>query len=75
MLVADSRMWVWWDAPVKTGTDDPFTLIQLRVDEDGNGAGKISTPAKIRGDKAAGVVAAEFDTAPAMLMDVRAERS
>lgn len=74
VLVADSRMWVWWDAPFKTGTDDPFTVIQLRVDKDGKGVGKLSTPGMIRGDKAAGVVAAEFETAPAMLMDVRAER-
>jgi hypothetical protein len=75
VLVADSRVWVWWDAPFKTGIDDAFTVIQLRVDKDGKGVGKLSTPAKIRGDKASGVVAVEFDTAPAMLTDVRAQRS
>ena len=74
VLVADSRMWVWWDAPFKTGLDDPFTVIQIRVDKDGKGTGTLATPSGVRGDKTAGVVAAEFDSAPAMLTDVKTER-
>lgn len=74
VLVADSRMWVWWDAPVKTGLDDPFTVIQIRVDKNGRGVGTLSTPSTIRADKNAGVIAADFDSAPAMLTDVNVSR-
>ena len=74
VLVADSRMWVWWDAPYKTGLEDPFTVIQLRVDKDGHGIGKLSTPDKIKADSNAGVLAAEFDSTPELLTDVKMER-
>ena len=76
VLVVDRPLWVWWDAPVKTGaaagTDARFTVVQLRLNADGKGEGRIATGTTIASDKQHGVTVQDYESRPAMLTDVQA---
>ena len=75
VLVADSRVWIWWDTALATdSTPSPFTVVHLRLNREGTGAGKISFGTKIRADKSAGIMLEDDASQPTLLTDVRRER-
>ena len=78
-LVVERPLWVWWDAPAKTGAaaqgDGRFTVVQLRLNASGQGEGRIATGTSIASDKRLGVLVSDYDSRPAMLVDVRRELS
>ncbi len=60
-----------WEAFNQTRTlDYPFTLIQLKVDKDGNGVGKASIATKITQDRDGTIVLENFSSEPVMLNGV-----
>jgi hypothetical protein len=75
VLVADSRVWVWWDGSNDIGVDEPFTVFHVRVDKNGVGQGRVAPASKVRSDKTAGVAVVDVETRPALITDVRPQRS
>jgi hypothetical protein len=75
ILVADSRIWVWWDAKNDLPANEPFTVLQIRLDKSGNGEGKIAPASAIRRDAASGIAMADYDTRPVLIRDVKPLRS
>jgi len=73
VLVVERPLWMWWDAKIGS-TDYPFTVVQLRLDKEGKGEGRVSFGVPIGSDKAIGVVLSDYAKAPAVLTDVRRER-
>ena len=74
VLATDRPMWMWWDAQ-KSGASakDPFTVLQLRLNKNGVGEGKLS--GKINGNNdAKTIVIDNFDGEPTHLSDVRREK-
>jgi hypothetical protein len=75
VLVTDRRINFWEAANRPRSIDYPFTVIELRLNGDGQGEGKISVATKIIADKEANLVTLEnFDTQPVMLTQVKRER-
>jgi hypothetical protein len=72
ILAVDRPLWTWWDSSIPS-TEYPFTVIQLRLNKDGNGEGRASFGVKIQEDKTAGVILDDFTKAPVLLTDVRSE--
>jgi hypothetical protein len=76
VLATERPMWWWWDTPpAGTPMDYPFTLVQLRLDKDGGGTGKLSLTSGVVADQRAGVVLDSYASQPVLLSDVRRERS
>jgi len=76
VLVTDRRISFWEAANRPRTIDYPFTVIELRLNGEGQGEGKISVATKIIADKEANIVTLEnFDTQPVMLTNVKRERS
>jgi hypothetical protein len=76
VLVTDRRIDFWEAANRPRSIDYPFTVIELRLNGDGQGEGKISVATRIIADKEANVVTLEnFDTQPVMLTQVKRQRS
>src|SRR5260221_10997998 len=64
-----------WEARNRPRTIDyPFTLIQLKVDKDGNGEGKASVYTKITETKDGTIELENFSSQPVMLNQVRKDR-
>lgn len=74
VLIADRPLWVWWNAGVTATWDHPYTVVQIRVDKEGKGEGRISSTPGIAADKDAGLVLSGFQSQPLFLRDVRRER-
>ena len=73
VLVFDWRTTPWWDSTLPSSPlDATFSVIQLRLTKAGAGEGKLGV-GKIREDKAAGIVMADYESQPALLLDVRRE--
>jgi len=76
VLVTDRRIDFWEAANRPRSIDYPFTVIELRLNRDGEGEGKISVATRIIADKEANIVTLEnFDTQPVMLTRVKRERA
>jgi hypothetical protein len=76
VLVTDRRIDFWEAANRPRSIDYPFTVIELRLNRDGEGEGKISVATRIIADKEANIVTLEnFDTQPVMLTHVKRERA
>jgi len=78
VIVATDRRLGAWDTRIwktkgaSSATDYPFTVIELRLDRQGAGTGKISLGAKVAVDSDAKTVALEnYSTAPVMLEKAR----
>jgi hypothetical protein len=73
VLATDQPVWTWWDpAHSPASTKVPFTVIQLRLDKQGGGEGRLSMASRIGSDKTAkGIVLEEFAAQPALLNSVR----
>ena len=73
VLVFDWRTIPWWDSTLPASPlDATFSVIQLRLTKAGTGEGKLAA-GKLREDKVTGVVMADYDAQPALLLDVRRE--
>jgi hypothetical protein len=75
VLVTDRRIGFWEARNQPRSIDYPFTVIELRLNRDGEGEGKISIATKIIPDKENNIVTLEnYDTQPVMLNGVRREK-
>jgi hypothetical protein len=75
VLATDRYVRFWEVARGSRTTDYPFTIIELRVNGDGRGEGKMSIATKVTADKKNHAVVLEnWGTQPVMLKDVRRER-
>ena len=72
VLVVERPLWLWWDPTAKWAPDQQFTIVQLRVNKDGTGEGRIATGDGFRRDTDSGLVISDT-TKPALLADARRE--
>jgi hypothetical protein len=76
VLVTDRRIGFWEASNQPRSIDYPFTVIELRLNRDGEGEGKMSLATKIIADKENNIVTLEnYDTQPVMLNNVRREKA
>jgi hypothetical protein len=75
VLATDRYIQFWEAARGSRTTDYPFTIIEMRLDRDGRGEGKMSIATRVTADKKNNTVELEnWGTQPVMLKDVRRER-
>jgi len=76
VLVTDRRISFWEASRQPRSIDYPFTVIELRLNHDGEGEGKMSLATKIVADKENNIVTLEnYDISPVMLNNVRREKT
>ena len=76
VLVTDRPIGFWEARNQPRTIDYPFTFVELRLNKDGQGEGKLSLATKIIADKENNIVTLEnYDTQPVMLTQVRREKS
>jgi len=76
VLVTDRRIGFWEASNQPRSIDYPFTVVELQLNRDGDGEGKISVATKIIADKENNTITLEnFDTQPVMLTNVRQEKA
>lgn len=72
VLATDRRIGFWEAANQPRSIDYPFTIIELRLNRDGEGEGKMSLATKITADKNTNTVVLEnYDIQPVLLQAVR----
>jgi hypothetical protein len=75
VLVTDRPITFWEAANQPRSIDYPFTLIELRLNRDGEGEGKMSIATKITGNRAFSLIELEnYATQPVQLMAVRSSK-
>jgi hypothetical protein len=75
VLVTDRRIGFWEASHQPRSIDYPFTVIELRLNADGEGEGKLSIATKIIPDQENNIVTLEnYDTQPVVLKNVKSER-
>jgi hypothetical protein len=76
ILATDRRIGFWEAANQPRSIDYPFTVIELHINQDGQGEGKISLATKIIGNKDTNTVLLEnYDIQPVRLQSVRREKA
>lgn len=76
VLGTDRRISFWEAANRPRSIDYPFTVIELRLNRDGEGEGKLSLATKITGDKENGIITLEdYGTQPVLLQSVKRGKS
>ena len=76
VLVTDRRIGFWEAANQPRSIDYPFTVIELRLNRDGEGEGKMSLATKIIADKDNNIVTLEnYDIQPVMLNNVKRQKA
>jgi hypothetical protein len=77
IVLATDRYITFWEAANRPRSIDfPFTVIELHINADGMGEGKMSLATKITGDKENKLIVLEnYATQPVLLNDVRREKS
>ena len=76
VLVTDRRIGFWEAVNQPRSIDYPFTVIELRLNKDGEGEGNMSIATKIIADKENNVVTLEnYDIQPVTLTKVRKEKA
>jgi hypothetical protein len=76
VLVTDRRIGFWEAANQPRSIDYPFTVIELRLNRDGDGEGKMSLATKIIADKENSIVTLEnYDIQPVLLNNVKREKA
>jgi len=76
VLITDRRISFWEASRQPRSIDYPFTVIELRLNHDGEGEGKMSLATKIIADKENNIVTLEnYDISPVMLTNVRREKT
>jgi hypothetical protein len=75
VLVTDRRIGFWEAANQPRSIDYPFTVIELRINRDGEGEGKMSLATKVIFDKKENMISLEnYETSPVLLTNVRREK-
>ena len=75
VLVTDRRIGFWEAANQPRSIDYPFTVIELRINRDGEGEGKMSIATKVIYDKKDNMITLEnFQTQPVQLTNVKREK-
>jgi hypothetical protein len=76
IILATDRPILFWEARNQPRSIDyPFTVIELRLNPDGEGEGKMSIAAKISGNKSLNLIDLEdYASQPVRLLAVRSER-
>jgi hypothetical protein len=75
-LITDRRIGFWEASRQPRSFDYPFTVIELRLNGDGEGEGKMSIATKIIADKDSNTVVLEnYDLQPVQLNNVKRERA
>jgi hypothetical protein len=77
IVLATDRYITFWEAANRPRSIDyPFTVIELHINADGTGEGKMSLATKITSDKENKLIVLEnYATQPVLLNDVRREKS
>jgi hypothetical protein len=77
VLLATDRPIGFWEASNRPrSVDYPFTVIELRVNDDGEGEGKLSLATRVTADRSGRNVTLEnYDTQPVLLQGVKRERA
>ena len=76
VLLTDRRIGFWEASNRPRSIDYPFTVIELHLNPDGEGEGKISVATKITADKENKIVTLEnYATQPVLLQSVKRERT
>ena len=76
VLVTDRRIGFWEASRQPRSIDYPFTVIELRMNRDGEGEGKMSIATKIVADKDKNNITLEnYETSPVLLTSVKRERT
>src|SRR4029078_11477184 len=74
VLITDRRIGFWEAANQPRSVDYPFTVIELRLNRDGEGEGKMSIATKIIMEREANIVTLEnYETSPVRLTNVKRE--
>ena len=75
VLATDRRIGFWEAANQPRSIDYPFTVIELRLNRDGEGEGKMSIATKVIYDKEQNMVTLEnYDLQPVQLTNIRREK-
>jgi hypothetical protein len=75
-LITDRRIGFWEASRQPRRYDYPFTVIEMRINKDGEGEGKMSIATKIIADKDSNTVVLEnYDLQPVQLNNIKRERS
>ena len=75
-LITDRRIGFWEASRRPRTIDYPFTVIEMRINGDGEGEGKMSIATKIIADKQSNTIVLEnWDLQPVMLNNVKRERA
>jgi len=75
-LITDRRIGFWEASRQPRSIDYPFTVIDLRLNGDGEGEGKMSLATKIIADKNSNTIVLEnYDLTPVQLTNVKRERA
>jgi hypothetical protein len=75
ILLTDRRIGFWEAANRPRSIDYPFTVIELRLNRDGEGEGKLTVATKVIPDKENNIVTLEnYDIQPVLLTNVRREK-
>jgi len=75
VLATDRRIGFWEAANQPRSIDYPFTVIELRLDRDGMGEGKMSLATKVIYDKEQNMLTLEnYDIQPVLLTNVKREK-
>jgi len=75
VLITDRRIGFWEAANQPRSIDYPFTFIDIRLNRDGEGEGKMSIATKVIYDKKENMVSLEnFETSPVQLTNVRRQK-
>jgi hypothetical protein len=76
VLATDRRIGFWEAANQPRSIDYPFTIIELRLNKDGEGEGKMSLATKVTADKNTNTVVLEnYDIQPVLLNAVHREKA
>ena len=73
VLVVDRPVWRWWESK-DAATTYRYTVVQLRLGNDGKGEGRLSLDVPVTRDDTFGVVLSDYSKAPVVLVDVRREK-
>jgi hypothetical protein len=71
-MIVERPLWLWWDPTAKWAADQQFTVVQISINKDGIGHGRIATGDGFKRDNESGIVISDT-TKPALLTDVRRE--
>ena len=76
LLITDRRIGFWEEANQPRSIDYPFTVIELRLNADGDGEGKMSIATKVIIDKDKNMVTLEnYETQPVRLTNIKREHT